>query len=84
MGDPRYWPAPDDLSGNLEHVQEECAELTLAIAKFLRYGSNATDPYTQVHYDNRADVLREMNDAEAAIARCRNTMNRWHSMGHKA
>jgi len=46
---------------------EECAELIQAVIKYKRFGAKATDPKTNISYDNVADIEKEFKDVEAAI-----------------
>lgn len=60
---------PRGFIGKLDHVQEECAEVIKAISKLRRFGYEATDPQTNITYNNVTDVRDEMRDAIGAMVR---------------
>ena len=70
MGDPRYYP--QTLQGKLAHLSEEMGEVLLIKGKIERFGLTATDPHTQIAYDNRKDLIRELSDLArtADLVRC--------------
>ena len=59
---------PTTATGMLVHLIEECAEVQKAATKILRFGVEATDPKTGMHYDNAAALLDEMVDLTRALA----------------
>lgn len=59
----------DDLLERLDHVVEECSEVTKAIIKIRRHGFVATDPFTSKQYNNQEDLQREVRDLMAALTR---------------
>ena len=74
MANPSFFP--DTVDGKLDHVVEECAEVILAAQKFKRFGPGAKLYYLDpvqgpmiVKYDNKADLLSEIDDAIAAMRR---------------
>ena len=70
----KYTPAPKDRLGWLDQVTEEAAEVIKAIPKFKRFGPKATDPHTGKMYDNRDDLLTELEDLEAATEHLRSLL----------
>lgn len=69
MSDARYLPADNDLRGQLDVLQEECAEVIKVCSKIKRFGTQPTDPHTGLPYDNRDDLYTEMEDLAAAWSR---------------
>lgn len=62
---------PTTIQGKIDHVEEECAEVILAIAKMRRFGQIATDPVTKKKYYNLCVVMNEIEDLKAAcLALC--------------
>lgn len=51
----------------LAWLMEECAEAQQAIGKILRHGYNSKNPFDPNHEGNRADLLREIRDINAAV-----------------
>jgi len=49
----------------LGKLAEECGEVCQAIGKILRHGW--TPEWNNIKYDNRRDLLKEMEDVEKAI-----------------
>jgi hypothetical protein len=66
MANPRL--LPETLEGKLDHVLEECAEVTKDICKARRFGWAPTE-YDGVKYDNTANLLSEMRDLHLALHR---------------
>ena len=49
-----------------DQLIEECSELIKALCKYKRFGAVAVDPNTKLVYDNRQDVLNEIEDVKQA------------------
>lgn len=69
MSDERYLPFDDDLRSQLDVLQEECAEVIVAVSKLKRFGDRSVDRMTGVRYNNRDDLYAEMADLAAAWQR---------------
>ena len=69
VSDQRYLPADNDLRGQLDVLQEECAEVIQVCSKIKRFGLFPTDPHTSKRYNNRAALYVEMRDVADAWAR---------------
>lgn len=72
--DKRYLPS--DETGKIIHLMEECAEVTKACAKVLRFGWDSSSPYPwHENISNRHQLLSEMEDVEFAIGSLREEMD---------
>lgn len=61
---------PKDLAGKLDHVQEECGEVIVAVAKIKRFGILSVNPNIPVSQQitNKDHLLDELQDLRAAIS----------------
>ena len=75
MSDQRYLPYDDDLRSQLDVLQEECAEVIVAVSKLKRFGDRSVDRMTGVHYNNRDDLYAEMADLADAWARVQRVLS---------
>ena len=71
---PQY--EPRDFTAALGYLIEECGEVLAAAGKTLRWGLSSVNPELPVSEQetNKAWLLREIKDVEAAIARVRRLM----------
>lgn len=58
---------PTTLEGKLTHLIQECAEVIQAVTKQQLFGWIATDPKTDIRYDNRIKLLEELQDLHRVI-----------------
>jgi hypothetical protein len=61
---------PTTFAGSLSKLIEESSEVNRVIAKIQMHGPQATDPKTQIKYDNVRDLFLELHDLEHAIEEC--------------
>lgn len=59
---------PTSFDGRLARLIEEMAEVLKCIGKLQRFGRQATDPKTNIKYDNVKDLGDELVDLKHAIA----------------
>lgn len=73
--DPKYLRSGVDFA--IAHLVEECGEVLAAAGKTQRWGLDSVNPELppEQQETNRAWLLREMNDLEGAITRCRREIN---------
>lgn len=57
---------PTTWQGKADRFVEEVGECLKALGKLGRFGHSATDPLTGISYDNRGDLLSELDDLEHA------------------
>lgn len=62
--DPRLSPEQLML---LIRIAEEASEVIKAACKAIRFGFTATDPHTQIEYNNKSDILAEFNDLRNVV-----------------
>ena len=61
---------PSDETGKIIHLMEECAEVTQACAKVLRFGWDSTSPYPwHEGITNKEKLFSEMADLKGAMKR---------------
>ena len=58
--DVRYLPA--SLEGKVGRLEEEIGEVLQAKGKISRHGWFATDPHTGIEYNNKMQLLNEIDD----------------------
>jgi NTP pyrophosphatase (non-canonical NTP hydrolase) len=59
---------PTTFDGKLIKVVEEAGEFLQAYGKYVRFGPRPTDLMTDIKYDNIADMHRELQDLQFAVA----------------
>ena len=60
---------PETVEGKLDHVQEECAEVILAIAKMKRFGWESRNPAYPDSPTNIHHLRQEIGEAIFAMQR---------------
>lgn len=60
---------PSTFDTKLARIEEEAGEVIKAIGKYHRFGATATDPKTNITYDNIKDIYSELSDLKHAIER---------------
>lgn len=60
---------PTTFETKLGKIVEEAGEFMQTYDKFIRHGLIAIDPVTNKIYDNKMDMLNELNDLRFAINR---------------
>ena len=59
---------PTTFDGKLDKVVEEAGEFLQAFGKYRRFGATPVDIKTDIKYDNIADMYRELQDLQMAVA----------------
>lgn len=67
---------PSDETGKIIHLMEECAEVTQACAKVLRFGWSSFHPYNlEILGDNKHQLFNEMKDLKGVMKRLEEEMS---------
>jgi NTP pyrophosphatase (non-canonical NTP hydrolase) len=61
---------PTTISGKLDRLQEECAEVIKAVSKGRRFGWDPSS-FDGVPYDNWQQLMDEMDDLDHALSQVR-------------
>ena len=64
-----------DPQGIIIKTIQECSEVILTLTKLQTFGNVATDPKTNITYDNIKDVLDEVKDVEHAVSKLRKILD---------